>query len=262
MSEVESAAQSSPLVRYKIVVAYDGTDYFGWQIQKDVPTIASVLQDTFQQVFNRNISIVGASRTDTGVHAEGQVASFVTDLTVSPAHMRKAWNNLLPPAIMIRSLDAVAEDFHPQRNVQYKIYHYHFSLTRPMPKTARYDWYVRYSVDMEKLRTGLQTFVGTHDFRAFCTMEEGDTRGTVRTIDAIDVECVSAEQLQYRVVVRGHSFLHYMVRRIVGAALQVSYRPDLSVQELVVALQSKDPRSTFVKAPAHGLCLHQIVYKN
>src|SRR4029079_13319538 len=124
---------------------YDGTDYFGWQIQSSKPTIAGTLQSSFKRVFQQEISIVGASRTDTGVHARGQVASFVSDIVIAPETMRVAWNKVLPPAIMIRSLEVVPDDFHPQRNVVNKTYHYHFFLERPLPQQARYGWYVPYT---------------------------------------------------------------------------------------------------------------------
>ena len=241
-------------MRYKIIVAYDGTDYFGWQIQSSKPTIAGTLQSSFKRVFKQDISIVGASRTDTGVHALGQVASFVSDIAIDPETMRMAWNKILPPAIMIRSLEVVSDDFHPQRNVKNKTYTYTFYRERPLPQQARYGWYVPYDIDIEKLRSGLQVFVGTHDFRAFCTMEDGDTRSTIKTIENIEVS-------NNKIIIIGHSFLHYMIRRIVGAAMQVAYRPDLSIKDLEKALVSKDPRTILAKAPACGLELREIVYR-
>jgi len=108
------------MVQYKLIVAYDGTDYYGWQIQKDVPSITQILQTTFAHVFNKNIIIIGASRTDAGVHALGQVATFSTDLDI-PAHtMQWAWNNILPTDIIIRSLTKTDEPFHPQKKVKQK----------------------------------------------------------------------------------------------------------------------------------------------
>ncbi|HEB41881.1 MAG TPA: tRNA pseudouridine(38-40) synthase TruA, partial [Candidatus Dependentiae bacterium] len=115
--------------RYKLVIAYDGTDYCGWQEQKDKPSITSVLKKTFNSVFGKEISIVGASRTDAGVHALGQVALGRTDLVAIPAErLQRAWNNVLPAHIVIRSLDQAVPSFHPFYNVEQKTYHYHFFL--------------------------------------------------------------------------------------------------------------------------------------
>jgi len=243
--------------KYKIIVAYDGTDYFGWQAQKDLPTIAQVLQDRFFAVFGQRISLLGASRTDAGVHALGQVARFDSDIKVNPVTMLQAWNNLLPSAMVINSLEPADSRFNPHCNIVQKTYHYHFFLERPQPLSQRYGWYFRYPVNIDKLKTALQVFVGTHDFRSFCTGD--DRKNTVRIIDAISVEYV--ERLgSYRIMIRGPKFLHYMVRRMVGAALEVASRDYLLPNCLYKALEEKNPEQTFPKAPAKGLILHSIEY--
>ena len=158
--------------KYKIIVSYDGTDYYGWQMQPDQPSIQQTLQDTFAAIFDRKISILGASRTDAGVHALGQVATFKTDVTVSEIKMMYAWNNSLPDDIVIRSLEEVYEHFHSQYDVAQKTYWYHFTFERPVPFLQRYGWHVLYPVDLEKLQQCLAVFVGTHDFRSFATGED------------------------------------------------------------------------------------------
>ncbi|MFC1845605.1 tRNA pseudouridine(38-40) synthase TruA [Candidatus Dependentiae bacterium] len=243
--------------KYKIVVAYDGTDYFGWQQQKGLPTVAQALQDSFFKVFKKRISLLGASRTDAGVHALGQVARFRVDLNIEPAKMFYAWNNLLPSDVVIRKLMLADQDFNPHCNVVQKEYHYHFFLERPLPIYQRYGWYYRYPVDIKKLENVLQVFVGTHDFRSFCTGD--DRENTVRTIDAIEVQEIKKFNA-YRVIVLGQKFLRYMVRRMVGAGLEVASRPYLSDNDLQKALEKKDPEQTLPKAPAKGLMLHRIVY--
>src|SRR5438128_2334288 len=146
---------------YKMVVAYDGTAYAGWQIQPDAVAIANVLQTTFFHVFHKSIKIIGASRTDAGVHALGQVASFVTDLSLDAKSMKKAWNNSLPGDILIRSLEKAADTFHPQCMVRQKIYWYHFFVERPLPFVQRYGHYVYKKVDITALQKSLALFVGT-----------------------------------------------------------------------------------------------------
>jgi tRNA pseudouridine38-40 synthase len=245
--------------RYKIIVAYDGTAYHGWQVQKELPTVAGTLQSTFSQVFGQEISILGASRTDAGVHALGQVATFNSALVIAPNSMLHAWSNSLPADIVIRLLEETASDFNPHQYVHYKTYQYHFFLSRPLPFVARYGWFYHYPVNLEKLHACLQTFVGTHDFRSFCT---GDEMGedTIRTINSISLEYLE-QYNAYRITVRGERFLHHMIRRIVGAALDVAARKVLSSEYLQQVLLEKNPEQALTNAPAQGLLLAEIVYK-
>ena len=243
--------------KYKIIVSYDGTDYYGWQVQAGHPTVAGVLQDTFQEVFGTQIHIAGSSRTDAGVHALGQTAVFNTDLAIAPDQLHFAWQNILPPAILIRSIEEVPLDWNPRHNVKQKTYYYHFFQERPLPFGARYGWYYRYPVNIDKLKQALEVFVGTHDFRSFCTGDEYEN--TVRTIDAIDVEWI-AEFNVYRISVKGPGFLRYMIRRIVGACLEVASRDTLTINDLKIALDQKNPLQLLPTAPAHGLLLYKVVY--
>ncbi len=246
---------------YKLIIAYDGTDYHGWQQQAhDQQTVAQVLQDTFHHVFKKKISVVGASRTDAGVHALGQPARFRLDVNIDPERMRKAWNSVLPTAFLIRSLERCDESFHPQNNVLQKTYYYHVFTERPLPMFARYGYYYRHHIDLEKLKKCLNVFIGTHDFRSFCTLYD-DSKSTIRTIDSIDVIYIPRYKV-YRIIVRGHSFLHFMIRRIVGACLEVASRADLDVSELEFQLARKSPDQILPKAPAQGLMLYIIRYKD
>lgn len=244
---------------YKITVAYDGTDYCGWQLQPDQPTIVQALQNTFHKVFACGVTIVGASRTDAGVHALGQVAVCRTELDLEADQLLWAWSNRLPHDIVICSCDRVDEMFHPQRNVLQKTYHYYFCCERPLPMVSRYRWYVRKNPNIAKLNDCLQVFVGKYDFRSFCT---GTDMGedTVRTIDAIKLsydECKHA----YCIEVRGPAFMRYMIRRIVGASMTVAAKPHFQVNYICDILQAKNPLHTLPTAPALGLVLQSIVYK-
>jgi tRNA pseudouridine38-40 synthase len=244
---------------YKLEIAYDGTDYHGWQQQESVSTIAQTLQDCFLEVFKKKIVIVGASRTDAGVHAAGQVAYFGTDFDIEPTALRNAWNNSLPLSIHLTSMEKINGQFHPQRGIAQKTYYYHFFTKRPLPFEGRYGWFYHKPIDLEKLRSCLAVFVGTHDFRSFCTQDADDKRSTIKTIDVIDIEYLSNYDA-FRIIVKGHSFLHYMIRRIVGACLHVASSPTLTVKDLNEALEKKDPQQSLPKAPAHGLMLWQIKY--
>lgn len=245
--------------KFKIVVAYDGTDFHGWQIQPEAVTVVSCLQNTFKRIFNKEISVLGTSRTDAGVHALGQVATFYTDLPLSEEMIKKVWNNGLPQTILIRSLEKVDATFHPWSNVKQKIYYYHLFLKRPLPHVARYGWLYEFikSVDVDKFEDCLKVYQGTHDFASFCKLEE--EKSTIRTIDEIRLEKLP-HWSTLRVVVKSQGFLRFQIRRMVGYALDVARRPDLSVDYLREVLASKNPQQTLVKASGAGLCLRKVIY--
>lgn len=248
------------MYKYKIIVAYDGTDFHGWQIQPVDISIASTLANVFKKTFFEEIIVTGASRTDAGVHAFGQVAHFSTTVTIDPERIRLVWNASLPPAIIIRSIELVDNDFHACFNVEQKTYYYHLFLKRPLPFLARFGWYYRFIhyVDLKKFEKGLQTFIGTHDFTALCKLEPDKT--PIRTIDSISVQYIKPWGM-LRVIVKGKSFLRYQIRRIVGYSLDVARRPELPVHYLEEILKSKNPQQTLLQADAIGLCLRKIVYK-
>ena len=244
--------------RYKLIIAYDGTRYHGWQAQKELPSVAGTMQDSFKKIFKREVIVRGASRTDAGVHALGQVAIAKTDLTIDAEQLKYAWNNRLPADIIIRSIQRVDENDNIYANITAKTYYYHFFLERPLPFVQNYGWYIHNPVGIEKLKAGLQIFVGTHDFRSFCSSE--DTReNTIRTIHSIRVEQFKKWGI-YRIVVHGPAFLRHMIRRIAGAALTVAYRQDLPISTLKEALEEKNPVQILPNAPPHGLLLYKIKY--
>ncbi len=243
--------------QYKLIVAYDGTDYAGWIQQKTDPSIVQTLQDSFKQVFKQRIKLLGASKTDAGVHALGQVAVFKTDLAVDARRMLWAWNNLLPVSISIRSL--VCDDlFHPHHDVQNKIYYYHLFTKRPMPFVARYGLYVPHEFNSDSFEKALHLFLGRNDFSAFYTGSdrEGDT---MRTIDSIRVEYIQRYNM-YRVVIIGERFLRHMVRRMVGAALAIASGDGITDDDIRSALQTGNMNSQLPTAPARGLVLRKIIY--
>ena len=247
------------LTKYKCIIAYDGTDYAGWQRQKHCAnTVTQVLEDTFYKVFNEKVMIKGASRTDSGVHALGQVAMIETTLNISHTGMLTAWNNRLPDAIVVRDIVAMGSDLHPQRNVIEKTYQYHLFLKQPLPLTTRYGWFYRYNLDINKLKKALLVFVGTHDFRSFCTGH--DMKTTIRTIDSIEIS-YQPQFDAYQIDIKGAGFLRYQIRRMVGGALEVASRPLLSINYLQEVLEKKNPEHSLPNAPARGLVLKEIIYK-
>lgn len=242
---------------YKLKISYDGTDYHGWQSQNDVPTITNTLLKNFKNVFNHEITILGASRTDAGVHALNQIAVAKTNLEIEPEKLLIAWNNKLPEDIYIKDIAKIDDKFHPMKNVIEKTYHYNFSLINNRPFEQRYCWHYQWPVNIEKLESCLKIFEGTHDFRSFSTGYEMDS--TIRTICKINL--FKIKDGFYTIEVKGQSFLHHMIRRVVGACLEVSAKPKLDTNYLVAILEEKDPEQTLPNAPAKGLILIDIVYK-
>jgi tRNA pseudouridine38-40 synthase len=250
-------------MKYKITVAYDGTDFHGWQIQPRDITVASTLQKAFETAFEKSVSIVGASRTDAGVHALGQVAVCKTELDISIERLMHAWNNSLPNSIVIRSLQEADEEFHIFTDVTSKTYYYHLFLKRPLPFVARYGWFWKFidSVDWEKFNKSMNCFVGEHDFRSFCKCEddEEDCRTTVRRIDSIVMKKVERFGA-LRIEIKSKGFLRYQIRRMIGAALDVSRKRDMSVDFIKHQLDNPSDQQEFVRAEGSGLCLRKIIY--
>jgi len=248
------------LKTYKLIIAYDGSNYFGWQAQNHKPSIAETLNRTFKIVFKSEIKILGASRTDAGVHALGQVARIKTDLAIPVEKMKWAWNNTLPPDIAIRSLELIDDSFNPFCNVKQKIYCYHFFTDRPSPFIYRYGYFYPYAIDINILQQALQFFVGTHDFSSFRSSHDM-RENTIRTIDEISLDYIQRYKM-YRITIKGQKFLRHMIRRIVGASLWAATKKDNSISHLKNIMDACNPAHTLPNAPAQGLLLYKIIYDN
>lgn len=242
---------------YKIIVAYDGTDYYGWQEQRDAVSVAGCMQERFKKLFGHDIQLVGASRTDGGVHALGQVARFYSPLSIESERFRNAWNAKLPADIHIRQLLPVV-DFHPQHNVIQKTYQYYVSPQRPLPFISRYVMWHR-PFDVDKLAQALQYFVGEHDFRSFCTGT--DYENTIRRVDSIECRYIKRYNV-FQIEVRGPGFLRYMIRRMVGSALYVASYPNRNIEVIDQILKQKNPAHHLPTAPSYGLVLRSITYRD
>jgi tRNA pseudouridine38-40 synthase len=242
---------------YKLLIAYDGTAYYGWQAQPDRVTVTGSITSCFSSVFKKECHLLGSSRTDAGVHALGQVARLETDLIIDPEFLKKGLNNRLPSDIIIRSVEIADERFNPRYDVVEKVYYYHIFNNRPLPFFSRYGLAYKRAFDSEKFKEALSVFVGTHDFRSFCTGDEKSN--TIRTVNDIQVHYFARYQA-YRVEVYGKSFLQHMIRRIIGASLDVASSPTKSLQDLKKALAEKNPRQLFPSASSEGLVLARIQY--
>lgn len=245
---------------YKLIISYDGTDYCGWQWQKDGISINSVMRSSFARVFDQPdeaFLLVGASRTDAGVHAQGQVVRLRTPLQLPAERLKKVWNDVLPSSVIITDCQVIDDRFHPQHNVAYKIYEYTFFSEQPSFRVQRFGWHLHKKLDFDRLKEALRLFVGTHDFTAFCKNPED--RSTVLTIDSITLELCNFSG-GWKVQVKGKSFLRHMIRRIVGAALWYGIYKKIPLSAITQALYHKKFCQTLPTAPAKGLCLKEIHY--
>ena len=243
--------------RVKLTIAYDGTNYCGWQIQPNGITVEEVVNKALQKLTGEEIQVIGASRTDSGVHALGNVAVFDTETTIPPERISYALNQRLPDDIVIVKSEEVASDFHPRYCDCSKTYEYHILNTRiPIPTKRLTNYFVSYELDIDKMRQAASYLVGEHDFVSFCNVRT-DVEDTVRTITELEI-LKNGEEIMIRI--SGNGFLYNMVRIIVGTLIRVGrgfYEPE-KVKEILAA---KDRKAAGVTAPPHGLMLVEIRYK-
>ena len=243
--------------RIKLTIAYDGTNYCGWQIQPNGITIEEVINKALQKLTGEPILVIGASRTDSGVHAMGNVAVFDTETSIPPERIAMALNQRLPEDIVIVKSEEVPLDFHPRYCDCSKTYEYHIINTRiPIPTKRLTNYFVSYNLNFEHMRQAASYLVGEHDFVSFCNVRT-DVENTVRTITALDI-IENGNEITIRIT--GNGFLYNMVRIIVGTLIRVGrgfYTPE-KVKEI---LEAKDRKAAGVTAPAHGLMLMEIKYE-
>jgi tRNA pseudouridine38-40 synthase len=209
----------------KLTIAYDGRDFHGWQFQPGIPTIQGALHDALQQITQEKLTVHGASRTDAGVHALGQVAHFKTHSALAAEEIQRAMNALLPPAVRIMATEEVGQDFHSRWMAQGKTYRYRIYRGPVLPpfdyrRALHYPW----ALDESAMATAARLFEGEHDFTSFAASsgseEDDQDRDMKRVIHSSEiVREPNSDEIAY--VVRGRSFLRYMVRKIVGTLLEV-----------------------------------------
>lgn len=243
--------------RVKLTVAYDGTNYCGWQIQPNGVTIEEVLNQKLSELTGEQITVIGASRTDSGVHARGNVAVFDTNSPIPAERMAYALNRKLPEDIVIVKSEETASDWHPRYQDCTKTYEYHiWNAEVPDPTKRHTSYHVSYRLDIEKMKKAAQYLVGEHDFMSFCSIHR-NVKTTVRTIYELEIE-KQKEELVIRIC--GNGFLYNMVRIIVGTLLRVGrgfYTPE-QVKEI---LEAKNREAAGVTAPPQGLVLIEINYE-
>lgn len=237
--------------RVRLTVAYDGTNYHGWQVQNNGITIESELNRCLSELFGERIEVIGASRTDAGVHALGNIAVFDTNARMPAEKISYALNQRLPEDIRIQRSEEVAADWHPRRcgsrkTYEYRIYRGEF----PMPVKRLYSYFTYRPLNIAAMREAAALLAGEHDFKSFC-QTGAQAESTIRTVYELEVE-EQGPELVIRVC--GSGFLYNMVRIIAGTLMEVG-EGKRTPQQMRDILEKKDRGAAGPTAPAHGLTL-------
>lgn len=240
----------------QLIIEYDGSNYCGWQIQKNAISIQEVLNKAIEKITKENICITGSGRTDAGVHALGQSAHFKTQTTIPINKIAFAINSQLPKDIRIQAAIERNMDFHSRYSAVGKIYEYRI-LNSKHDSALAYNrsYHIRERLDVDKMREAAKAFLGTHDFTAFSSVHSS-VINKVRRIDYSDFD-IDGAHIIYRI--KGNGFLYNMVRIIIGTLIQVG-KGKIDYKEIPLIISSKDRAKAGPTAAAHGLYLQKVLY--
>ena len=264
----------------KLTLAYDGTDFHGWQRQPQSPTVQECVEDAVERVTGSRSPVYGSGRTDAGVHAAGQVAHFLSDCPIPCSNLPKALNDVLPPSIRVKAAAEMSPDFHARYHAKSKTYRYRIYRDPVCPPFLwRFVYHYPYNLDLKRMAEAASLFLGKHDFTSFAAAEKSETRSQEPEDEIRGSEFgvrVSKPQGMTRTIflsrltrrqrlpllcfdVRGSGFLHHMVRNIVGTLIEVG-RGRFEPGEIPGILDARDRNLAGPTAPAQGLCLMKVDY--
>lgn len=240
-----------------LMVAYDGTNYYGWQRQNGQMTVQQRLEDALSQLYKKDITVRGSSRTDTGVHCRGQGALYKTEQYIPIDRLPYAVNAFLPNDIVVNAAYEVDDSFHPQYSVIDKTYEYKiYNAPFRDPMLINYTEFTHYTLDLDKMRAACKYFIGEHDFKAFCA-SGSDAKTTVRTIYELSV---SKNENIITIKVRGNGFLYNMVRIIAGTLLYVGLNK-IAPDEIEGIITGCDRTKAGKTLSPNGLTLMEVNYE-
>jgi tRNA pseudouridine38-40 synthase len=243
-------------MKYRMTIEYDGTDFSGWQRQAGATSIQQSVEEALATALRRPAAVVGAGRTDAGVHARGQVAHFETDPPIDPHRLQASLNGLLPPAIAVRQIDRAPDAFHARYDATARVYHYYISFV-PVALERSFRTLVYPPPRFDLMNQAARLLLGTHDFDAFCR-KASTTRHRVCSVEEADWhEGERYGEGYFRIV--ANRFLHGMVRTLVGTFLQIGHGKR-SPDDIDDLLRRGDRRRAGPAAPARGLVLEEVWY--
>lgn len=243
-------------MHYKLLLEYDGTRYHGWQIQRDTPTVQGTLEAGLSRILNTPTPVRGAGRTDAGVHARGQVATFRSDRALDPARLRHSLNCVLPADIAVQDLVRVADDFDPRYDARCRLYQYRI-WNQPYPSAihVRFAWCISHALDRHAMARAAAVLVGRHDFSSF---QGADSVARTPWRDVLLSNLYDDDDfLVYDI--RARSFVRHMVRNIVGSLVDVG-RGKTSLDDFSAIFAARDRTRAGPTAPPHGLFLVEVTY--
>lgn len=243
------------MTNYKLVIEYDGTNYFGWQIQRDRRTIQQEIEKHLSKVLNSKMKIAGSGRTDSGVHALGQVATFKSSTKIEPAVIKRALNSQLDKDIRIKSVSKVDDSFHARISSKKKTYRYQISLIEPSVFDRLYYAFVPYKLNVSLMKKETKDLLGTHDFKCF----QGSGRVAKNTVRIISKASLIKKGDKLYFTIEGNGFLYNMVRNIAGTLIDIGRGkfPQGSIKELI---KTKDRNKAGPTAKACGVVLVRVGY--
>lgn len=238
----------------KLVIEYDGTNFVGWQTQENGRSVQEEITKVLEQILQEPITLIGAGRTDSGVHARGQVGSFRTGSTMGVGSMLSGLNGILPEDIFVRSVEDVPQGFNARYDAKERFYRY-FISTEPSAIGRHYHWYVKYDLSLQSMNVVAGQMVGEHDFESFCKYEAEVNHYRCTVVKSSWRE--EGSLLVYEI--RANRFLHGMVRTLVGTMVDVGrgFTPVAAVGDIMLA---KDRRKAGMAAPPQGLFLEEVLY--
>jgi tRNA pseudouridine38-40 synthase len=240
---------------FKLLLEYDGTNFVGWQRQDNGRSVQGEIERVLSQVLQEGVSVIGAGRTDAGVHARGQVANFRSETKLCPNDILGGFNALLPDDVVVYDVEEVPVEFHARYSARERAYSYTISR-RPIAVMRNYAWFVKYRLDMSLMQMAAEMIVGEHDFESFCkTASAVDHHRCTVSVSRWDDD---GAFLQYEI--RANRFLHGMVRALVGSMVDVG-RGYRTVEEFRAIIGAKDRTEAGMAAPARGLCLESVAYE-
>jgi tRNA pseudouridine38-40 synthase len=246
----------------KLTLSYDGSDFSGWQVQPDASTIQGTLSSAIGRLTGENVLPQGSGRTDAGVHALAQVATFSTASPIPVENFLKALNDILPPSIRVLEVKEVSADFHARKSARAKTYRYRICRAAICsPFLARYVWHFPYPLDENAMSNAAAAIVGEHDFTSFAAVdpERGQENNEVSNVRTIFSSCFERQNDEFVYTVRGSGFLHHMVRNLVGTLILVG-KGTLQPQDIASILAARNRSAAGATAPASGLFLVSVEY--